>query len=252
MSSDRFKGKACVVTGAASGMGRATALQLAEEGGDVLAVDINQAGLLALEADAGELPGNIQTQAADLTDPEAAPEVVARAVNSFGRLDVVANVAGVGGITPLGDLTFEHWRQTMAINVDSIFLMCQAAMPHLLESRGNIVNVASTAGMKGQAYMLAYVASKHAVVGLTKTLAVEFARRGVRINAVCPGSTDTPLLKQFMPPKGVDFDLLMRSGLIEDRCDPEDIARMICFTASHDARFINGALQTVDGGSTAG
>lgn len=250
-SNARFENKVCLVTGAASGMGRATALQMAREGGHVFAVDVNDERLEATVAKAQGEGLEMVGQAADLTDPDRAHLAVESAVERFGRLDVLCNVAGVGGTIPLADITIEQWRRTMAINVDALFYLCQAAMPHLLETSGNIVNVASTAGLRGQAYMLPYVASKHAVIGLTRTLAIEFARHGVRVNAVCPGGTETPLLRQFMPPKGIDYELLERTSLIEEKCKPEDIARMICFTASDEARLVNGAIQSVDGGATA-
>ena len=113
------------------------------------------------------------------------------------------------------------------------------------------MNVASNAGLMGQAYMLPYVTSKHAVIGLTRTLALEFGRRDVRINAVCPGDTETPLLRQFIPPEGIDLDLIMRNSLLKERAQPEDIVSMICFVASDEARFVNGAILSVDGGATA-
>lgn len=249
--SKRFTGKSCVVTGAASGMGRATTLQMAKEGGQILALDVNREGLAATASMAAGAGAKIETHTADLTDADQAVVAIELAVEQSGRLDVLCNVAGVGGTTPLDTISVEQWRRTMAINVDALFYLCQAAMPHLLETGGNIVNVASTAGLRGQAYMLPYVTSKHAVIGLTRTLAIEFGRRGVRVNAVWPGGTETPLLQQFMPPKGIDYELLGRTSLIEERCQPEDIARMICFTASDEARLVNGAIQSVDGGATA-
>lgn len=247
----RFKDKVCLVTGAASGMGRATALQMAREGGHVFGVDVNPERLAETIKEAKNSGGEMEGSVADLTDPDRAHWAVESAVERFGRLDVLCNIAGIGGTTPLADISLSQWRKTMAINVDALFFLCQSSMPHLLKTSGNIVNVASTAGLRGQAYMLPYVASKHAVIGLTRTLAIEFARQGVRVNAVCPGGTETPLLREFMPPKGIDYELLGRTSLVEEKCQPEDIARMICFTASDEARLINGAIQSVDGGATA-
>ncbi len=121
----------------------------------------------------------------------------------------------------------------------------------LLARRGNIVNVASTAGLMGQAYMAAYTASKHALVGLTRAMAVEFGRKGIRINAVCPGGTATPFLQQFKIPENAELDLIGRLALRPDYSAPEDIANMICFVASAEAEFVNGSLISVDGGVVA-
>lgn len=246
----RFEDKVCIVTGAASGMGRATALRMAAEGGRVLAVDVDE-GRLSKTANRAGAGHQLLPHVANLTELEPARGVVSTAIDQFGRIDVLCNVAGVGGTVPLADITPEQWRRTMSINVDALFYLCQAAMPHLLETKGNIVNVASNAGLRGQAYMLAYVTSKHAVIGLTRTLALEFGRQGVRTNAVCPGGTDTPLLRQFIPPKGIDYDLIERTSLVEERGTPEDIAGLICFAASDEGKRMNGSILSIDGGATA-
>ena len=142
--SKRFDGKSCVVTGAASGMGRATALQMAAEGGQVLALDVNGEGLADTVSMATKAGTTVETHAADLTDADQAAVAIGLAVEQFGRLDVLCNVAGVGGTTPLDTISVDEWRRVMAINVDALFYLCQAAMPHLLETGGNVVNVASS------------------------------------------------------------------------------------------------------------
>ena len=191
--STRFEGKSCVVTGAASGMGRATTLQLASEGAQVLALDVNAEGLAKTAGKASEAGFKLETHVVDVTDADQAAIAIGIALERFGKLDVLCNIAGVGGTQPLESISVDDWRRVMAINVDALFYLCQAAMPHLIETGGNIVNIASNAGLRGQAYMLAYSTSKHAVIGLTRTLALEFAHQGVRVNAICPGGTETPL-----------------------------------------------------------
>jgi meso-butanediol dehydrogenase/(S,S)-butanediol dehydrogenase/diacetyl reductase len=177
---------------------------------------------------------------------------VAAAVEALGGLDVLCNIAGLGGLKALADETDEQWRLTMAVNADGPFYMSQAALPHLLASKGAIVNISSTAGIQGQAYMSAYVASKHALTGFTKTMALEFGRQGLRVNAVCPGGTKTAFLANFQLPENVEMDLIGRNALISEMAEAEDIANTICFLASDEARFINGAVIAVDGGAVAG
>ena len=141
----------------------------------------------------------------------------------------------------------------LRVNLLSYYCLCRAALPHLIESKGAIVNVASTAALQGIAYTVAYSASKHGVVGLTKSLAVEFASAGVRVNAVAPGHVDTPM-GNSAPPEGVDWSLVMRNApkLPEGTCAPADIAETIAFLASDKARKITGTIVTVDGGQLAG
>jgi meso-butanediol dehydrogenase/(S,S)-butanediol dehydrogenase/diacetyl reductase len=188
----------------------------------------------------------------DVTSGDACRAGIAAAVETMGGLDILCNVAGLGGIAPLADETDEGWCLAMAVNANGPFFLSQAALPHLLASKGVIINVASTAGVQGQAYMSSYVASKHALIGLTKTMALEFGRQGLRVNAVCPGGTKTAFLKGFQIDETIDLSLLSRSGLLEEMAEPEDMAHSICFLASSEARFANGAILSVDGGSVAG
>lgn len=140
----------------------------------------------------------------------------------------------------------------MDVNINGPLFLRQAALPHLLESGGNIVNIASTAGLRGQAYMSSYCASKHALIGLTRTMALEFGRQGVRINAICPGSIETPFLSGFRLPENAELDLLMRGAFQREMADATEVANMVCFVASDEARHVNGAIISVDGGEVAG
>lgn len=248
----RFDRKTALITGAASGMGRATALRMGSEGARVFCADIDGDGARATAEAIRAAGGEAGSAAADIGDPARCRALVAETVGAFGALDILCNIAGFGGLKALADETPEGWQRMFAVNVHGPFYLSQAALPQLLARRGNIVNVASTAGLMGQAYMAAYTASKHALVGLTKSMAVEFGRQGLRVNAVCPGGTATPFLATFAVPEGADPELISRLSLRPDYAAPEHIANMICFAASDEAEFVNGALLSVDGGTVAG
>lgn len=252
VNASRFAGMAAVVTGAAGGIGRATAIRLGAEGAQVLCLDIQ--GDLA-EATAGDIVaegGAAVGQRCDVTDSSAAASAVADAVETFGGLDALCNVAGIGKAAHTHEETDENWLRTLDVNLNGPFYMCRAALPHLLKRRGAIVNVASTAGIIGQAYQVAYCASKHGVVGLTRSLAIEYGRKGLRANAICPGSTDTGILTGFMPPDDANIRLMMRAMLVDGAHPPEGIAGLIAYLASPEATYINGDAIAIDGGATAG
>lgn len=248
----RFAGKVALVTGAAQGIGRTTALRLAAEGASVWCADINgekAAETAKVIADHG---GASQASAVDVTDVDACRALVAGTVDAFGGLDTVCNIAGIGGSAHTVDETPERFNAMFAVNAAGPFYLCQAAIPHLLERRGNIVNLASTAGMIGQAYCAAYCASKHALVGLTKALAIEYGRQGLRANAVCPGGVNTGIIMGFQPPEGASNSLIARQFLNRDLQEPESVAAMIAYLASDEAYYVNGAVMAIDGGTTAG
>ena len=152
------------------------------------------------------------------------------------------------------DAAVEDFERILKVNTTSVFALCQAALPHLIKSKGNIVNTASTAALQGIAYTVAYAASKHGVAAITKSLAIEFAHHGVRINAICPGHVNTPMGNAPPPPGDVDWSLVMRNApkLENGSCDPEDVAALFAYLASDEARKITGSLFTIDGGQLAG
>ncbi len=247
----RFEGKSVIVTGAASGIGRAVAERFARDGAHVIIGDRNMAGLAETAAMIG---ASAYAVPLDVADPAACATIVAEAVRRNGGLDILCNIAGVLDMAPLADITVDRWSRMIAINLGGVFFMSQAAMPHLVATRGCIVNMASAAGLVGVPYNAGYVASKHGVVGLTKALALEFARQGVRINALCPGGVNTPLISAPSAP-GVDWTQVMRStGWLDDgaNAEPDDIADAVAFLASAEARMITGVAFPVDGGQTAG
>lgn len=247
----RFKDRVALVTGAASGIGRATAMRLAQEGASLLLADLNSAGL---EETAAALPQGTRCQQATLDVSSAADcaQVVQDTVDHFGRLDVLCNVAGIPLYKHLADISETDWNRIVGINLNGVFFMCQAAMPHLLESQGNIINMSSSAGLEGQAYNSGYCATKGAVLLLSKSLAMEFAGRGVRVNAVCPGAVATPLSAGFELPEGADPNLMQRLFPLLEMSQPDEIAAAIAYLASDEARFVTGVGFPIDGGQTAG
>ncbi len=246
----RFSGKQVVVTGAASGIGRATAQLFAAEGAELTIADINEAGLAET---AGMIEGNPLVVPYDAADWDSCRALIAAAA-SRGGIDVLANVAGMLGWGPTLDFDEARFEKIIRVNLTSVYCLCRAALPHLIETRGNIVNTASTAALQGIAYTVAYAASKHGVMGVTKSLAIEFASKGVRVNAVAPGFVDTPMGNSTPPEGEVDWSLVMRNApkLVEGTCAPSDIAETIAFIASDQARKMTGTIINVDGGQLAG
>ncbi len=253
MNADRFTGRAALVTGAASGIGRATALRLASEGASVVAVDVNEGQLGTLPAGAGEqqATGSITPLKGDVRDEHDVARFVAEAVAHLGRLDVLVNAAGVLAFSHTHEHTLAEWDRIIGINLTGTFLTCRTALPHLIESRGNIVNVASTAAHKGQAWAIAYCASKGGVLALTRTLAVEYAGQGLRANSISPGAIDTPIMEAFHFPEGADAKLIHRSMPMGAFGTPEGIAAAIAYVASDEASHMNGADLLIDGATLA-
>lgn len=247
----RFEGQVALVTGAGSGIGRATAVRLASEGARVACADVQEDGLRETVAEIESAGGAASATRVDVSDAEQARAAVTEAVARHGGLDVLCNIAGVGSFQHTRDVTPAEWSRVLGVNLSGTFFMSQAAIPHLLERRGNIVNLASSAGLIGQAYNAAYCASKGGVVLLTKSLGVEFARQGLRVNCLCPGGVDTPFTKSFGVPEGADFELIGRLSLIPRLAGATDIAAAVAFVASKEARFINAAAIPIDAGMTA-
>jgi NAD(P)-dependent dehydrogenase (short-subunit alcohol dehydrogenase family) len=241
----RFAGKNVLVTGAASGIGRATAILFAREGARVTIGDINAAGLDETAAMIGEAAVPVVYDAEDHASCLALVDAAARE-----GLDIVCNVAGMLKWGPTEDFAVADFERLLRINTTSVFVICKAALPHLVEAKGNIVNIGSTSGLRGMIYTAGYCASKHAVVGMTTALAAEYAAKGVRVNAVCPGHVTTPMTQQAPPAGDLDWDMVMRGmpKLVDGSCAPEDIAEAVAFLASEQARKATGSVLVVDGG----
>lgn len=245
-------GKAALVTGAASGLGRATALALAKAGADIALVDVNADGLEATAQDIHALGRHAHVQAIDLSVGENCGVAVAAAVAEFGRLDALCNIAGIIIFTNAPDMSKADWDRTIAINLSAPFFLCQAAIPHLLEQNGAIVNVTSTAAFVGEAYAVAYCASKAGLTQMTKALAMEFVHKPIRINAVAPGGMMTGIGANIRMPEDVDYTLIKRFSGLRGVVEVEDVADMVAFLASPAARGYHGASIAVDAGITAG
>jgi len=248
----RFEGRVALLTGAASGIGRSVALRLAAEGATVFGVDINAAGLDETAASVAAAGGTMVVRPADITGRDECRATVAACLDDLGRLDVLGNIAGMARAEHVVDVAEADYRQMMAVNVDGAFFLAQAAIPHLLESSGNIVNIASNAGLMGQAYTVVYCMTKGAVIQLTRALAMEYIKTPLRVNAIAPGGVDTSLSRGFQIPDDVDFELMGRYTGLRRMARPDDVAGLFAFVASDDGANIHGAILSTDAGLTTG
>jgi NAD(P)-dependent dehydrogenase (short-subunit alcohol dehydrogenase family) len=237
----RLEGKVCVITGAASGIGAETVRRFAEEGAAVVGVDLRD-----------DSPGVDLALACDVADEEAVRGMFARVREEFGRIDVLFNNAGISPNDDASvlDTTLEAWQRVQDVNTKSVFLCCKHGIPHLLEGGGgSVINTASFVAVMGAATsQISYTASKGAVLSLSRELAVEFARRGVRVNALCPGPVNTPLLQELFakdPEKAARRLVHLPMGRF---AEAEEIANAVVFLASDESSYVTGSTFLVDGG----
>jgi NAD(P)-dependent dehydrogenase (short-subunit alcohol dehydrogenase family) len=243
----QLSGKVALVTGVSAGLGAATAQLFAERGATVFGIARDADRMAEVFT---EVPGG-RFSSVDIADPQACRQAIEACVDAFGRLDVLVNVAGFHQMRHTATMTDAEWDQDLAVNLNGPFFLCRAGLPHLLASGGNIVNVASVAGVEGEVYSAGYCAAKHGLIGLTRALAVEFTKERLRVNAICPGGMLTAQVTDFAAPPDADWDLIMRIAAPRGFMDVTDVAKTIAFLASDDAAAVHGAVYRVDNGKGA-
>jgi NAD(P)-dependent dehydrogenase (short-subunit alcohol dehydrogenase family) len=245
-------GRVAFITGAARGLGREIALALGRDGHRLYLVDVLADRLAATAAELREAGHDVSSRALDVSVRQHCFEAVADCVGRFGELAVLVNCAAIMRMEHFTDTSEEAWNRILAVNLSGPFFLCQAALPHLIAARGNLVNVASSNGLMGTAYTGPYSATKAALINLTKTLAVEYVEEPIRVNAVCPGPMATEIAAGVMPPATIQRDKIVRYSGQRGLGSAAEVARVVAFLASDAAAGVHGAIWTADLGTSAG
>jgi NAD(P)-dependent dehydrogenase (short-subunit alcohol dehydrogenase family) len=246
----RFEGRTAVVTGAGSGVGKATSVRLASEGARVACLDLKADTAEQTAAVIRASGGTAQPFAVDVADPHSVRAAVDAAAQALGRPSVLVNCAGIGKFAHTHEMPYEDWARIIGVNLTGTFLVAQAVLPYLLDGGGNIVNIASNAGLMGAPFSAAYCASKGGVVQLTRALADEYLRKNVRVNAIAPGGIDTPLTEAFQLPPGANPKAIAKLATPLGMCTAAEVAALVAFVASDEGRYMTGAIVSMDGGLT--
>lgn len=253
----QLQGKAAIITGAASGIGKAVSQTFAGEGCRMILADVNGPGLSEALKEIRSLSPESASSVTDVSQADQAQQLAAEALSRFGRIDILCNIAGKIAFGDVLSTSSDEWDAVMNTNAKGVFLCSKAALPHMIrQGRGVIVNMASTWGMVGGNGVASYCASKGAIIALTRSMAVDYADHGIRVNAVCPGAVDTPLARGFMEQNPYmsseeSLERIAQVHLLGRMGTAEELARCVLFLASDQSSFMTGSCLIADGGLTA-
>ena len=264
MGNGRLEGKVAIVSGACRGMGRAQCLAMAKEGADIVACDVcknnpvikydlgTKEELDKTVEDVRELGRKAIEVVVDVTNADQVKSLTDKAMEEFEKIDILVNTAGIGELIPSLEVTEEQWDNMLNVNLKGVWLMCKYTIPHMVkQNKGKIINISSTAGIRPYVGQLHYVAAKFGVIGITKVLALEFAKHKININAICPGPTDTPLLEKlgvYIGAKKEDVVKMFETELHLGLQGPEEIALAVVYLASEESNYVTGFSLFVDSG----
>jgi meso-butanediol dehydrogenase/(S,S)-butanediol dehydrogenase/diacetyl reductase len=250
-----FNQKRVLITGGTSGMGEASARAFVEAGASVMISGRNQERASSIVDSLGKARGSIDFAQGDITQSDNCRQIVEHSVDVLGGLDIVVNSAGVIYHATAEETTDDQWLDTMQVNVNGMFYICRAAIPHLKDKGGVIINIASDAALSGSYHLTAYCASKGAVLQMTRAMALDYARDNIRIVPICPGDVDTPMLRGEFQDRGVSAEQGLKESAegvpLNKVCSAEEVAHMVLYAASDSAGFITGYPLVIDGGSRA-
>lgn len=250
-----FSGKRVLITGGTSGMGEASALSFADAGARVVINGRNQDRARTIISSSKRMAGTVAFVGGDIGERRKCDLIVTEGVGILGGLDILVNSAGVIHHATAEETTDEQWLETMNVNVNGMFYICRAALPHLKSSQGTIINIASDAALTGSRHLTAYCASKGAVLQMTRAMALDYAPSGIRIVPICPGDVDTPMLRGEFSDRGLDAETGLRESAeavpLNRVCTAQEVADLVLFASSDSARFITGFPLVLDGGNRA-